>query len=162
MTRSHEIEKLIWVAMAWALENADALPKTGIPGYTETGNSDAELMVRIVAQRVRNLPQPPGPTQPAEAQTVRTELKDGNLVILENYRPKLSSCQATPNELRNYALKELNPFVELAEQGRLRALVVAAEMDDNRLNITYPVGQWEPGLIAGTVLLQRRLLDQGT
>ena len=62
---------------------------------------------------------------------------------------------------REYALRELTPFLELAEEGQIRALVVAAELVTDRLSITYPVGQWEPGLIAGAQLLQHRLLDQG-
>ena len=105
--------------------------------------------------------QSPGSAQQTEAQTVRTELKDGNLVVLENYRPKPNVSGPTQKELREYALGEFAPFLELAEQGKIRALVVAVETDDDRLSITYPVGQWEPGLIAGALLLQRRLLDQG-
>lgn len=107
------------------------------------------------------LQQSPGSAQQTEAQTVRTELKDGSLIVLESYRPKPNVGGSTQKELREYALGEFAPFLELAEQGKIRALVVAVETDDDRLNITYPIGQWEPGLIAGTLLLQRRLLDQG-
>jgi hypothetical protein len=105
--------------------------------------------------------QSPGSAQQAEARTARTELKDGQVVALESYRPKQNVGGSTTNELREYALRELTPFLELAEEGQIRALVVAAELVTDRLSITYPVGQWEPGLIAGAQLLQHRLLDQG-
>ena len=104
---------------------------------------------------------PPGSAQQTEARTVRTELKDGQVVTLESYRPKQNVGGSTAKELREYALGEFAPFLELAEQGQIRALVVAAELVTDRLSITYPVGQWEPGLLAGAQLLQHRLLDQG-
>lgn len=127
--------------------------------YVGVQQEDIDALVDIVKKQL--LQQSPGLTQQAEAQTVRTELKDGSLVVLESYRPKPNVGGSTQKELREYALREFAPFIELAEQGKIRALVVAAETDDSCLSITYPAGQWEPGLIAGTLLLQRRLLDQG-
>jgi hypothetical protein len=120
---------------------------------------DIDALVDIVKKQL--LQQSSSSAQQTEARTVRTELKDGSLVVLENYRPKPNVGGSTQKELREYALGEFAPFLELAEQGKIRALVVAVETDDDRLSITYPVGQWEPGLIAGALLLQRRLLDQG-
>jgi len=120
---------------------------------------DLDALAKVLESQA--LQQSSGSAQQTEARTVRTELKDGSLVVLENYRPKPNVGGSTQKELREYALGEFAPFLELAEQGKIRALVVAVETDDDRLSITYPVGQWEPGLIAGALLLQRRLLDQG-
>ena len=120
---------------------------------------DLDALAKVLESQA--LQQSSGSAQQTEARTVRTELKDGSLVVLENYRPKPNAGGSTQKELREYALGEFAPFLELAEQGKIRALVVAVETDDDRLSITYPVGQWEPGLIAGALLLQRRLLDQG-
>ena len=120
---------------------------------------DLDALAKVLESQA--LQQSPGSAQQTEARTVRTELKDGSLVVLENYRPKPNVGGSTQKELREYALGEFAPFLELAEQGKIRALVVAVETDDDCLSITYPVGQWEPGLIAGALLLQRRLLDQG-
>lgn len=120
---------------------------------------DLDALAKVLESQA--LQQSSGSAQQAEARTVRTELKDGSLVVLENYRPKPNVGGSTQKELREYALGEFAPFLELAEQGKIRALVVAVETDDDCLSITYPVGQWEPGLIAGALLLQRRLLDQG-
>jgi len=120
---------------------------------------DLDVLTKMLEAQA--LQQSPGSIQQTEARTVRTELKDSSLVILESYRPKPNAGGSTQKELREYALGEFAPFITLAEQGKIRALVVAAETDDDRLSITYPVGQWEPGLIAGVLLLQRRLLDQG-
>ncbi len=120
---------------------------------------DLDALAKVLESQA--LQQSSGSAQQTEARTVRTELKDGSLVVLENYRPKPNVGGSTQKELREYALGEFAPFLELAEQGKIRALVVAAETDDDCLSITYPVGQWEPGLIAGALLLQRRLLDQG-
>ena len=120
---------------------------------------DLDALAKVLESQA--LQQSPGSAQQTEVRTVRTELKDGSLVVLENYRPKPNVGGSTQKELREYALGEFAPFLELAEQGKIRALVVAVETDDDCLSITYPVGQWEPGLIAGALLLQRRLLDQG-
>ena len=120
---------------------------------------DLDALAKVLESQA--LQQSSGSAQQTEARTVRTELKDGSLVVLENYRPKPNVGGSTQKELREYALGEFAPFLELAEQGKIRALVVAVETDDDCLSITYPVGQWEPGLIAGALLLQRRLLDQG-
>lgn len=127
--------------------------------YIGLQQEDIDALAKVLEDQTHQ--QSPGSTPQTEARTVRTELKDGHVVALESYRPKQNVGGATAKELREYALGELAPFLELAEQGKIRALVVAAETDDNHLSITYPVGQWEPGLIAGTQLLQRRLLDQG-
>ena len=118
-----------------------------------------DALAKVLEDQTRQ--QSPGSAQQTEARTVRTELKDGHVVALESYRPKQNVGGATAKELREYAVGELAPFLELAEQGQIRALVVAAELVTDRLSITYPVGQWEPGLIAGAQLLQHRLLDQG-
>ena len=120
---------------------------------------DLDALAKVLESQA--LQQSSGSAQQTEARTVRTELKDGSLVVLENYRPKPNVGGSTQKELREYAPGEFAPFLELAEQGKIRALVVAVETDDDCLSITYPVGQWEPGLIAGALLLQRRLLDQG-
>ena len=120
---------------------------------------DLDALAKVLESQA--LQQSSGSAQQTEARTVRTELKDGSLVVLENYWPKPNAGGSTQIELREYALGEFAPFLELAEQGKIRALVVAVETDDDCLSITYPVGQWEPGLIAGALLLQRRLLDQG-
>lgn len=120
---------------------------------------DLDALAKVLESQTHQ--QSPGSAQQAEARTVRTELKDGQVVALESYRPKQNVGGSTAKELREYALRELTPFLELAEEGQIRALVVAAELVTDRLSITYPVGQWEPGLIAGAQLLQHHLLDQG-
>ena len=120
---------------------------------------DVDALAKVLEDQA--LQQSPGSAQQTEARTARTELKDGHVVALESYRPKQNVGGSTAKELREYAIGELAPFLELAEQGQIRALVVAAELVTDRLSITYPVGQWEPGLIAGAQLLQHRLLDQG-
>ena len=127
--------------------------------YIGLQQEDIDALAKVLEDQA--LQQSPGSAQQTEARTVRTELKDGHVVALESYRPKQNVGGATAKELREYALGELAPFLELAEQGQIRALVVAAELVTDRLSITYPVGQWEPGLIAGAQLLQHRLLDQG-
>ena len=127
--------------------------------YIGLQQEDIDALAKVLEDQTHQ--QSPGSTQQAEARTVRTELKDGHVVALESYRPKQNVGGSTAKELREYALGEFAPFLELAEQGQIRALVVAAELVTDRLSITYPVGQWEPGLIAGTQLLQHRLLDQG-
>ena len=127
--------------------------------YIGLQQEDIDALTKVLEDQT--LQQSPGSAQQTEARTVRTELKDGHVVALESYRPKQNVGGSTAKELREYALGEFAPFLELAEQGKIRALVVAVETDDDRLSITYPVGQWEPGLIAGTQLLQHRLLDQG-
>ena len=93
--------------------------------------------------------------------SVREDLKNGQVVALESYRPVPGAGGDTPNDLRAYALRELEPFIQLAKEGKIRCLVVAAELVDDCASITYPVGQWEPGLIAATQLVQKRLLEQG-
>ena len=127
--------------------------------YIGLQQEDIDALAKVLEDQTLQLS--PGSTQQTEAQTVRTELKDGHVVALESYRPKQNAGGSTAKELREYALGEFAPFLELAEQGQIRALVVAAELVTDRLSITYPVGQWEPGLIAGAQLLQHRLLDQG-
>ena len=127
--------------------------------YIGLQQEDIDALAKVLEDQTHQ--QSPGSAQQTEARTVRTELKDGRVVTLENYRPKPNVGGSTAKELREYALSEFAPFLELAEQGQIRALVVAAELVTDRLSITYPVGQWEPGLIAGAQLLQHRLLDQG-
>lgn len=127
--------------------------------YISLQQEDIDALAKVLEDQT--LQQSPGSTQQTEARTVRAELKDDQVVALENYRSKQNVGGSTAQKLREYALGEFAPFLELAEQGKIRALVVAAETDDARVNITYPVGQWEPGLIAGTQLIQQRLLDQG-
>lgn len=127
--------------------------------YIGLQQEDIDALAKVLEDQT--FQQSPGSAQQTEARTVRTELKDGRVVALESYRPKQNAGGSTEKELREYALGELAPFLELAEEGRIRALVVAAETDDRCVCFTYPVGQWEPGLIAGTQLLQHRLLDQG-
>ena len=127
--------------------------------YIGLQQEDIDALAKVLEDQT--LQQSPGSTRQTEARTVRTELKDGHVVALESYRPKQNVGGSTAKELREYALRELTPFLELAEEGQIRALVVAAELVTDRLSITYPVGQWEPGLIAGAQLLQHRLLDQG-
>lgn len=127
--------------------------------YIGLQQEDIDALAKVLEDQT--LQQSPGSAQQTEARTVRTELKDGHVVALESYRPKQNVGGSTAKERREYALNEFAPFLELAEQGQIRVLVVAAELVTDRLSITYPVGQWEPGLIAGTQLLQRRLLDQG-
>lgn len=127
--------------------------------YIGLQQEDIDALAKVLEDQA--LQQSPGSAQQTEARTARTELKDGHVVALESYRPKQNVGGSTAKELREYAIGELAPFLELAEQGQIRALVVAAELVTDRLSITYPVGQWEPGLIAGAQLLQHRLLDQG-
>ena len=127
--------------------------------YIGLQQEDIDALAKVLEDQT--LQQSLGSTQQTEARTVRTELKDGHVVALESYRPKQNAGGSTAKERREYALGEFAPFLELAEQGQIRALVVAAELVTDRLSITYPVGQWEPGLIAGAQLLQHRLLDQG-
>ena len=127
--------------------------------YIGLQQEDIDALAKVLEDQT--LQQSPGSAQQTEARTVRTELKDGHVVALESYRPKQKADGSTAKERREYALNEFAPFLELAEQGQIRALVVAAELVTDRLSITYPVGQWEPGLIAGAQLLQHRLLDQG-
>lgn len=127
--------------------------------YIGLQQEDIDALDKVLENQA--LQQSPGSAPQTEVRTVRTELKDGSLVVLENYRPKPDIGGSTQKELREHALRELEPFLVLADEGKIRALVVAAELVDNCLSITYPVGQWEPGLIAGAQLLQRRLLDQG-
>ena len=127
--------------------------------YIGLQQEDIDALGKVLEAQTHQ--QSPGSAQQTEARTVRTELKDGHVVALESYRPKQNVGGSTAKELREYALRELTPFLELAEEGQIRALVVAAELVTDRLSITYPVGQWEPGLIAGAQLLQHRLLDQG-
>ena len=127
--------------------------------YIGLQQEDVDALAKVLEDQA--LQQSPGSAQQTEARTVHTELKDGHVVALESYRPKQNVGGSTAKELREYAIGELAPFLELAEQGQIRALVVAAELVTDRLSITYPVGQWEPGLIAGAQLLQHRLLDQG-
>lgn len=127
--------------------------------YIGLQQEDIDALAKVLEDQT--LQQSPGSTQQTEARTVRTELKDGHVVALESYRPKQNAGGSTAKERREYALNEFAPFLELAEQGQIRVLVVAAELVTDRLSITYPVGQWEPGLIAGAQLLQHRLLDQG-
>jgi hypothetical protein len=103
----------------------------------------------------------PGTHKPVDGATVRTDLKDGQVVALESFRPVPGAGGSTKDELVAYALRELEPFLELAREGKIRAVVVAAELVDDRASITYPVGQWEPGLIAATELLKTRLIQQG-
>lgn len=127
--------------------------------YIGLQQEDIDALAKVLEDQA--LQQSPGSAQQTEARTARTELKDGHVVALESYRPKQNVGGSTAKELREYAIGELAPFLELAEQGQIRVLVVAAELVTDRLSITYPVGQWEPGLIAGAQLLQHRLLDQG-
>jgi len=103
----------------------------------------------------------PGTHEPTDGQTVRTDLKDGQVVALESYRPIPGAGGDSAEDLRDYAIRELEPFLQLAQEGKIRALAVAAELIDDRSSITYPVGQWEPGLIAAVELLKARLLAQG-
>lgn len=93
--------------------------------------------------------------------SVRRDDKQGKLVSLESYRPVPGAGGSTKDELVAYALHEMEPFLELAREGKIRSIVIAAELVDDRASITYPVGQWEPGLIAAVELLKSRLLDQG-
>ena len=147
-------------ALIMLLEAQCSVMEYGGVAFSLSGSKDDR---DALAATLKNelLQQSLGSAQQAEARTVRTELKDGQVVALESYRPKQNVGGSTAKELREYALGEFAPFLELAEQGQIRALVVAAELVTDRLSITYPVGQWEPGLIAGTQLLQHRLLDQG-
>lgn len=142
------------------LEAQSSVMEYGGVAFSVSGSKDDRC---ALAKMLKNelSQQSPGSVQQAEARTARTELKDGQVVALESYRPKQNVGGSTAKELREYAIGELAPFLELAEQGQIRALVVAAELVTDRLSITYPVGQWEPGLIAGAQLLQHRLLDQG-
>lgn len=98
---------------------------------------------------------------PADGRTVRKDLKGGKVVALESYRPVEEGPDGTPEERIAYALRELEPFLEMARQGKIRSLVVAAELVGSHARITYPVGTWEPGLIAAAELVRLRLLEQG-
>lgn len=104
---------------------------------------------------------PDDPTEPTDGQTVRTDLKDGKVVALESFRPIPEAGGDTKEDLAAYAMRELEPFLQLAQEGKIRVLVVAVELVGSRSSITYPVGQWEPGLIAATELVRTRLLQQG-
>jgi hypothetical protein len=103
----------------------------------------------------------PDLAQQPNNQTVRSELKDGNVIVLESRRAQPNSERSSIKERRDYALGELEPFIEMAKEGEIRCLVVMAELEDTSLSFSYPTGQWEPGLVAGALLLQQRLLDQG-
>lgn len=103
----------------------------------------------------------PDETQEPAGVSVRSDEKQGKLVSLESFRPVPGAGGSTRDELIAYALRELEPFIELAREGKIRSLIVAADLVDDRTSITYPVGQWEPGLIAATTLVQKRLLEQG-
>lgn len=112
-----------------------------------------------------HLPDDPNASQDASGKpdgvTVREDLKDGQVVALERYRP-IPGCDGdTPEDMTAYALRELEPFLELAREGKIRSLVVAAELTDKRTSIAYPVGQWEPKLIAAIELVRMHLLQQG-
>ena len=147
-------------ALVMLLEGQYSVMEYGGVSFSLSGaKDDCAALAKELKDQTRQ--QSPGSAQQTEARTVRTELKDGQIVALESYRPKQNVGGSTAKELREYALGEFAPFLELAEQGQIRALVVAAELVTDRLSITYPVGQWEPGLIAGAQLLQHRLLDQG-
>lgn len=163
MTPSHKLidpAPSLQEALVKMLEGQCSVMEYGGVSFSLSGSKDD---CAALAKELKSLThqQSPGSAQQTEARTVRTELKDGHVVTLESYRPKQNVGGSTAKELREYALGEFAPFLELAEQGQIRALVVAAELVTDRLSITYPVGQWEPGLIAGTQLLQHRLLDQG-
>ena len=163
MTHSHNLidpAPSLCEALVMLLEAQSSVMEYGGVSFSLSGSKDDRAALAKVLKN-QTLQQSPGSAQQTEARTVRTELKDGHVVTLESYRPKQNVGGATAKELREYAVGELAPFLELAEQGQIRALVVAAELVTDRLSITYPVGQWEPGLIAGAQLLQHRLLDQG-
>ena len=97
----------------------------------------------------------------ADGRTVHKDLKDGKVIALESYRPVEEGPDGTPEQRTAYALRELEPFLEMARQGKIRSLVVAAELVGGHVRITYPVGTWEPGLIAATELARSHLLEQG-
>lgn len=97
----------------------------------------------------------------ADGRTVHKDLKGGEVVALESYRPVEEGPDGTPEERTAYALRELEPFLEMAREGEIRSLVVAAELVGGHARITYPVGTWEPGLIAAAELVRLRLLEQG-
>ena len=163
MTHSHNLidpMPSLCEALVMLLEAQSSVMEYGGVSFSLSGSKDDRAALAKVLKN-QTLQQSPGSAQQTEARTVRTELKDGHVVALESYRPKQNAGGSTAKELREYALGEFAPFLELAEQGQIRALVVAAELVTDRLSITYPVGQWEPGLIAGAQLLQHRLLDQG-
>ena len=103
----------------------------------------------------------PGSSGQACGHTVRTDLKDGKVVALESFRPFPDGTGDTRANLVSYATSELDPFVGLANEGKIRALVIAAELTDDRVCLTYPVGQWEAGLIAATELMRHKLVEQG-
>lgn len=163
MTHSHNLidpMPSLCEALVMLLEAQSSVMEYGGVVFSVSGSKDDRCaLVKMLKNELSQ--QSPGSAQQTEARTVRTELKDGHVVALESYRPKQNVGGSTAKELREYAISELTPFLELAEQGQIRALVVAAELVTDRLSITYPVGQWEPGLIAGAQLLQHRLLDQG-
>ena len=148
-------------ALVMLLEGQYSVMEYGGVSFSLSGSKDDRAALAKVLKN-QTLQQSPGSAQQTEARTVRTELKDGHVVALESYRPKQNAGGSTEKELREYALGELAPFLELAEEGRIRALVVAAELaTDHSVCFTYPVGQWEPRLIAGAQLLQLRLQEQG-
>ena len=163
MTHSHKLidpAPSLQEALVMLLEGQYSVMEYGGVSFSLSGSKDdCAALAKVL--KSQTLQQSPGSTQQTEARTVRTELKDGHVVALESYRPKQKAGGSTAKELREYALGEFAPFLELAEQGQIHALVVAAELVTDRLSITYPVGQWEPGLIARAQLLQHRLLDQG-
>jgi len=123
---------------------------------------DLEALNSILSQDAScELPVATEHVEQTDGQTVRTDLKDGKVVALESYRPIPGADGDSAEDRRDYALRELDPFLQLAQEGKIRALVVAAELVDERSSITYPVGQWEPGLIAAVELLKTRLVAQG-
>ena len=163
MTHSHNLidtAPSLQEALIMLLEGQYGVMEYGGVSFSLSGSKDDRAALAKVLKN-QTLQQSPGSAQQTEARTVRTELKDGRVVALESYRPKQNVGGSTAKELREYALRELTPFLELAEEGQIRVLVVAAELVTDHISITYPVGQWEPGLIAGAQLLQHRLLDQG-
>lgn len=83
--------------------------------YIGLQQEDIDALAKVLEDQT--LQQSPGSAQQTEAQTVRTELKDGHVVALESYRPKQNAGGSTAKELREYALGEFAPFLELAEQG---------------------------------------------
>jgi hypothetical protein len=115
----------------------------------------------LEALRAMTVGAPVGAVQAAGSHTTRTDLKDGKVIALESYRPVSDSRGDASEDMKAYALHELEPFLKLAREGKVRALVVVAELVDEQVNITYPVGQWEPGLIAATELMRMHLLQQG-
>lgn len=84
--------------------------------YIGLQQEDIDALTKVL--EVQTLQQSPGSAQQTEAQTVRTELKDGYVVALESYRPKPNVGGSTQKELREYALRELEPFLILADEGK--------------------------------------------